>query len=88
MTPLGPDFDGDEITHAVLGILKAAEYTGVRWYTDPERARWYGDLMFEWYGPTHDAYRVQFDTGVELRAADGIEGARVYEKVSGPVPEP
>ncbi len=64
VAPLGPDFVDDEITHAVLGILKAAEYTGVRWYTDPERAQWYGDLMFEWYGPTHDAYRVQFDTRV------------------------
>jgi hypothetical protein len=69
VAPLGPEFVADEITHAVLGILKAAEYTGVRWYTDPERAQWYGDLMFEWYGSTHDAYRVQFDTGVELRAA-------------------
>lgn len=64
ITPLGPDFVDDEITHAVLGILKAAEYTGVRWYTDPERAQWYGDLMFEWYGPDHDAFRVQFDTRV------------------------
>lgn len=70
VAPLGPDFVDDEITHAVLGILKAAEYTGVRWYTDPDRAQWYGDLMFEWYGADHDAYRVQFDTGVELRAAD------------------
>lgn len=69
VSPLGPDFVDDEITHAVLGILKAAEYTGVRWYTDPERAQWYGDLMFEWYGPDHDAYRVQFDTGDELRSA-------------------
>jgi hypothetical protein len=61
IAPLGPDFVDDEIVHAVLGILKAAEYTGVRWYTDPARARWYGDLMFEWYGPTHDAYRVAFE---------------------------
>ncbi|HYI15193.1 MAG TPA: hypothetical protein VEX37_07360 [Thermomicrobiales bacterium] len=69
VAPLGPDFVDDEVTHAVLGILKAAEYTGVRWYTDPERAQWYGDLMFEWYGPTHDAFRVQFDTRVETRVA-------------------
>jgi len=68
VAPLGPDFVDDEITHAVLGILKAAEYTGVRWYTDPERAQWYGDLMFEWYGPDHDAYRVQFETRVALEA--------------------
>lgn len=69
VAPLGPDFVDDEITHAVLGILKAAEYTGVRWRTDPERAQWYGDLMFEWYGPDHDAFRVQFDTLVALGAA-------------------
>lgn len=69
VAPLGPDFVADEITHAVLGIVKGAEYTGVRWYTDPERAQWYGDLMFEWYGPDHDAFRVQFDTRVESRAA-------------------
>lgn len=60
ISPLGPGFENDEIVHAVLGILKAAEYTGVRWYTDPERAAWYGNLMLEWYGPTHDAYRPAF----------------------------
>jgi len=72
ITPLGPDMDADddEIVHAVLGVLKAAEYTGVRWYTDPDRARWYGDLMFEWYGPAHDAYQVAFDTRVLSEAAD------------------
>jgi len=60
ISPLGPDFDDEQIVHAVLGILKAAEYTGVRWYTDPERAAWYGNLMLEWYGPKHDAYRPAF----------------------------
>ena len=60
ISPLGPDFDDEQIVHAVLGILKAAEYTGVRWYTDPERAAWYGNLMLEWYGTTHDAYRPAF----------------------------
>jgi hypothetical protein len=60
ITPLGPDFNEDEVVHAVLGILKAAEYTGVRWYTDAERAAWYGNLMLEWYGPAHDAYRPAF----------------------------
>lgn len=61
ISPLGPDFLEEEIVHAVLVMVKAAEYTGVRWYTDPERARWYNDLMLEWYGPTHDAYRMQFN---------------------------
>jgi hypothetical protein len=60
ISPLGPDFVEDEVTHAVLGILKAAEYTGARWYTNPGRARWYSDLLIEWYGPTHDAYHPAF----------------------------
>lgn len=60
MSPVGPDFVEDEVTHAVLGILKAAEYTGVRWYTNPGRARWYHEMLMEWYGPEHDAYRAAF----------------------------
>jgi hypothetical protein len=60
ISPLGPDFGDDEVTQAVLGVLKAAEYTGVRWYTDPGRARWYSDLLIGWYGPTHDAYHPAF----------------------------
>jgi len=59
-SPIGPDFVDDEITHCVLGPVKAAEYTGVRWYTNAERARWYHDLMLEWYGDQHDAYRCAF----------------------------
>ncbi len=71
MSPIGPEFVDDEITHAVLGILKAAEYTGVRWYTDPERARWYHDLLMQWYGPRHDAYHMAFTPDVtKLAAAD------------------
>jgi hypothetical protein len=61
LSPLGPDFVDDEITHCVLGPVKAAEYTGVRWYTNPDRARWYNDLMLEWYGDQHDAYRCAFE---------------------------
>jgi hypothetical protein len=60
MSPVGPDFVEDEVTHAVLGILKAAEYTGVRWYTNPGRTRWYHEMLMEWYGPEHDAYRAVF----------------------------
>jgi hypothetical protein len=67
ISPLGPDFGDDEITHAVLGILKAAEYTGVRWYTDPGRARWYSELLIGWYGPTHDAYHPAFEITVDSR---------------------
>jgi hypothetical protein len=61
ISPLGPDFVEDEVTHAVLGILKAAEYTGARWYTNPGRARWYSDLLIDWYGPAHDAYHPAFE---------------------------
>jgi len=71
ISPLGPDFLEEEIVHAVLVIVKAAEYTGVRWYTDPARASWYNDLMLEWYGPTHDAYRMAFVVEAEAVAADG-----------------
>jgi len=67
ISPLGPDFVEDEVTHAVLGVLKAAEYTGVRWYTNPGRARWYGELMVEWYGPDHDAYHPAFAITAEAR---------------------
>ena len=67
ISPLGPDFVDDEITHAVLEILKAAEYTGVRWYTDPGRARWYSDLLIGWYGPTHDGYHPAFEITAEAR---------------------
>jgi hypothetical protein len=64
IAPIGPDFVDDEITHAVLGVLKAAEYTGGRWYTDPGRARWYSDLLIEWYGQDHDAYHPAFEITV------------------------
>lgn len=64
MSPIGPDFADDEITHAVLGILKAAEYTGVRWYTNPGRARWYGEMLVDWYGPDHDAFHPAFAISV------------------------
>lgn len=73
-SPIGPDFVDDEITHCVLGPVKAAEYTGVRWYTNPERARWYNDLMLEWYGPEHDAYRCAFERLLPAPAATSSAG--------------
>ncbi|NWF79345.1 MAG: hypothetical protein HXY37_04755 [Chloroflexi bacterium] len=57
LVPVGPDYTAEEIKHAVLGITKAADYLGVRWATDPARASWYANLMTEWYGPDHDAFR-------------------------------
>ena len=74
VSPLGPDFVDDEITHCVLGPVKAAEYTGVRWYTNPQRARWYHDLMLEWYGPEHDAYRCAFQHLLPVSAEPVVVG--------------
>jgi hypothetical protein len=63
LVPVWPDDSAEEIRHAVLGIVKAAEYLGVRWRTDPARAAWYAELMNEMYGPGHDAYRPAFAIG-------------------------
>lgn len=60
VVPVGPDYTAEEMTHATLGIVKTADYLGIRWYTDPERAAWYAALMEEWYGPEHDAYQPTF----------------------------
>jgi hypothetical protein len=60
VVPVGPFDSDEELVHAVLGVAKAADYLGLRWATDPQRAQWYGDLMVEWYGPEHDAYRPLF----------------------------
>jgi glutathione synthase/RimK-type ligase-like ATP-grasp enzyme len=38
LVPVGPDYTDEEIKHAVLGVVKAAEYTGMRWAADPGRA--------------------------------------------------
>ncbi|TVR74098.1 MAG: hypothetical protein EA415_06485 [Sphaerobacteraceae bacterium] len=60
MIPCGPDFLDEEIVHAVLGVVKAAEYVGVRWWTDPQLAAQYAQRMTQMYGPEHDAYRPAF----------------------------
>jgi hypothetical protein len=60
LVPVGPDWNEEEISHAVLGIVKAAEYTGMRWRTDPARAYEYSDMLERAYGPDHDAYRPLF----------------------------
>ena len=46
----GKDFKAEEISHAVLGIVKASDYLGVRWRTDPARAASYAALMDTQYG--------------------------------------
>jgi hypothetical protein len=60
--PCGPGFTEAEIVHAVLGVVKAAEYLGVRWREYPQRASRYAQQLTEMYGPDHDAYRPVFPT--------------------------
>lgn len=60
LVPVGPAFTLHEISNAVLGVVKAADYLGLRWRTDPARAAEYAALMTEWYGEGHDAYRPAF----------------------------
>jgi hypothetical protein len=61
LVPVGPNFTDEEASHAVLGVVKAAEYLGVRWRTNPAHAAWYSRLLDELYGPDHDAYRPIFN---------------------------
>lgn len=58
--PVGPDYTFEEIKHGVLGIVKSAEYLGVRWRTNPAHAAEYAALMDRTYGTGHDAYRPLF----------------------------
>jgi hypothetical protein len=58
--PVGPDYTFEEIKHGVLGIVKSAEYLGVRWRINPSYAAEYAALMDRTYGRGHDAYRPLF----------------------------
>ena len=60
LAPLGLRTTAEEMSQVVLGIVKAAEYLGVRWRTNPQRAAAYAALLTERYGPDHDAYRPAF----------------------------
>lgn len=62
LVPVGPDYTDEEIKHGILGIVKAADYLGVRWYTDPAQATDYAAMLTDVYGPGHDAYRPIFAT--------------------------
>lgn len=62
LAPLGFRTTAAELAQIVLGIVKAAEYLGVRWRTNPQRAAAYAALLTERYGPDHDAYRPAFAT--------------------------
>ncbi|MEO1057563.1 MAG: hypothetical protein AAFY28_11675 [Actinomycetota bacterium] len=59
--PIGDRFSVDEIDHAVLGVVKAAEYLGWRWWQDPDLVEQYSSFLDDKYGPDHDAYRPAFD---------------------------
>ncbi len=61
LVPVGPDYSEEEIAQAILGIAKAADYLGVRWHTDPAWAAEYAQMMVDWYGADHDAYRPIFE---------------------------
>ena len=58
--PVGPDYTFEEIKHGVLGIVKAAEYLGVRWRSNPVHAAEYAAMMDRTHGAGHDAYRPLF----------------------------
>lgn len=62
LAPLGLTTTTEVRAQIVLGIVKAAEYLGVRWRTNPQRAATYAALLTERYGPDHDAYRPAFAT--------------------------
>ena len=60
LASLGFESSPEALSQTVLGIVKAAEFLGIRWRTDPVRAATYAALLDERYGPGHDAYRPVF----------------------------
>lgn len=68
--PVGPDYTFEEIKHGVLGIVKSAEYLGVRWRTNPAYAAEYAALMDQTYGQGHDAYRPLFALEATMAIGD------------------
>jgi len=68
--PVGPDYTFEEIKHGVLGVVKAAEYLGVRWRSNPAHAAEYAALMDQTYGAGHDAYRPLFALDGAFAAGD------------------
>lgn len=66
--PVSPSDDVTSLKQTVLGVVKTAEYLGLRWRTDPVRAAHYAAKLDEIYGADHDAYRPIFPT---LTPGDG-----------------
>lgn len=58
--PVGPNNALGHNQQSVLGVVKAAEYTGLRWHNDPGRAAQYAALLNAMYGCEHDGYRPAF----------------------------
>lgn len=54
----------------MLGIVKAAEYLGVRWRSNPVQAAEYAAMMDRAYGAGHDAYRPLFALNGAFAAGD------------------
>lgn len=71
LAPLGLKSSAETLAQTVLGIVKAAEYLGVRWRTQPQRAAAYAVALQERYGPGHDAYRPTFTITPEAEATVG-----------------
>jgi hypothetical protein len=80
IVPVSPHSDEETNKQAVLGIVKTAEYLGLRWWNDPERASQYADLLNTMYGSGHDAYRPAFAIDAQLPA----EAIFQAEEVVGP----
>lgn len=59
--PIGDRFSVEEIDHAVLGVVKAAEYLGWRWWQDPDLVEQYSAFLDDKYGHGHEAYRPAFE---------------------------
>jgi hypothetical protein len=68
LVPVGPGYSEEEISHAVLGVVKTADYLGARWRTNPARAAAYAAEMDRMYGPGHEAYRPAFPIPAEAVA--------------------
>lgn len=75
LLPVRPDDDEIAIKQTVLGIVKTAEYLGVRWRTNPGRAVQYAELINQMYGPDHDAYRPVFAIGAQGCAEHALDPA-------------
>jgi hypothetical protein len=66
--PVLPTADAEANRQTLLGIVKTAEYLGLRWRTEPACAAQYAALLDAMYGLNHDAYRPAFSIDAKLPA--------------------